>query len=59
MTNYLENSICEFTPLFDIDYTNKKNIISCSFFKIEGGGYKNFTKYSNGILYLSKYIKKK
>lgn len=58
MTNYLENSICEFTPLFDIDYTKKKNIISCSFFKIEGGGYKNFTKYSNGILYLSKYIKK-
>jgi hypothetical protein len=58
MTKYLENPICEFTPLFNIDYTKKKNIISCSFFKMAGGGYKNFTEYSNGILHLSNFIKK-
>ena len=58
MNKYLENPICEFTPLFNIDYSKKKNIISCSFFKMAGGGYKNFTKYSNGILHLSNFIKK-
>lgn len=58
MTKYLENPICDLTPLFKINYKKKKNIVSASFFKMAGGdGYKNFTKYSNGVLYLAKYIR--
>jgi hypothetical protein len=57
MVKYLENPICELTPLFNIDYKKKKNIISASFFKMAGGSYKDFTKYSNGVLYLAKYVR--
>ena len=35
MKKYLENSIYEFIPLFNIDYTIKKNIISCCFIDYE------------------------
>ena len=55
---YLENSICNLTPLFNIDYRKKQNIVSCSFFKIEGGGYKNFSRYMNGLVILDDYVKK-
>ena len=55
---YLENPICNFTPLFKIDYKKKKNLISTCFFKMAGGGYKSFSKYLNGIQYLSKYVEK-
>ena len=48
MKKYLENSICNFTPLFEIDYTKKKNIISCCFFKRKNY-YKDFSIYINGI----------
>lgn len=57
MVKYLENPICELTPLFNIDYKKKKNIISASFFKMAGASYKDFTKYSNGVLYLAKYVR--
>ena len=53
---YLKNSICKFNPLFDIDYSNKKNIISASFFKIQGGGYTSFDKYLNGIFLLNQFV---
>jgi hypothetical protein len=56
MTQYLENKICKFTPLFDIDYTKKQNIISISFFKIYGKGYKDLSLYINGIKLLNKYV---
>jgi hypothetical protein len=49
MKEYLKNNICNFTPLFDIDYKKKKNIISCCFFKMKEGGYKDFEKYTNGL----------
>jgi hypothetical protein len=55
---YLENPICDFTPLFNIDYRRRQNIVSACFFKIYGGGYKNFSKYTNGIVNLSKHIDK-
>lgn len=49
MKKYLENPICNFTPLFEIDYTEKKNIISCCFFKRNDSYYKDFSKYINGL----------
>ena len=58
MREYLENPICKLKPLFKIDYRKKQNIVSACFFKIYGGGYKNFSKYTNGIVILSKYIDK-
>lgn len=57
--DYLKNSICNFTPLFDIDYTKKKNIYSASFFKIKKGGYKDFSKYVDGLDSLYHHIEKK
>lgn len=56
---YLENSICTFTPLFPINYSSKKNIISTVFFKMPDSGYKPFTKYLNGISFLASVSKKK
>ena len=53
--SYLENPICKFTPLFDINYSIKKNIISCSFFKMATTGYKDFSSYINGIKILHNY----
>ena len=53
---YLKNSICKFNPLFEIDYSKKKNIISASFFKIQGGGYMSFDKYLNGIFLLNEFV---
>ncbi len=55
---YLENDICEFKCLFDLNPNNKKNIVSVSFFKIFGGGYKNFNIYINGFLKLQKLVLK-
>ena len=49
MKKYLENSICNFTPLFKIDYTIKKNIIACCFFKRYNSYYKDFSKYIDGL----------
>jgi hypothetical protein len=47
--DYLKNNMCKFTPLFDIDYTKKKNIICISLFKMSNSGYKNFDEYINGL----------
>lgn len=47
--SYLKNPICNFTPLFNIDYSVKKNIVSCSFFKMATTGYKDFSSYIDGI----------
>jgi hypothetical protein len=55
---YLENNICEFTPLFNIDYTIKKNIISCCFFKMVNSGYKNFKIYVDGLIKLYYFVEK-
>lgn len=55
---YLKNNICNFKPLFPIDYTIKKNIVSCSFFKIETGAYKDFNVYIDGLEKLYKNILK-
>ena len=54
---YLENSICNFIPLFDIDYTKKKNIISISLFKMSNSGYKNFDQYIDGLTILCEKVK--
>ena len=53
---YLLNDICKLKPLFDIDYSKKKDIISASFFKMQGGGYRDFNKYLDGILKLIEFI---
>lgn len=57
--DYLKNSICKFTPLFPLDYSTKKNIVSVVFFKMKDSGYKSFERYVQGIQYLSKYIARK
>ena len=33
MNNYLENKLCKFTPLFDINYNKKVNILSACFLR--------------------------
>lgn len=48
MIKYLENNICDFELLFDIDYNKKVNILSTCFFKM-GKHYKNFIIYVNGL----------
>ncbi len=55
---YLANPLCDLQPLFDIDYSKKVNIVSCSFFKLEDGAYKNFNRYTDGLSVLHKYVKK-
>jgi hypothetical protein len=56
-SNYLQNNICKFIPLFDFDPNIKKNIISTCFFKMRTGGYKSFDNYLNGINKLHEYAK--
>ena len=53
--NYLKNNICEFTPLFKINFLKKKNIIITSLFKMTKG-YKDFYKYLKGIKLISNKI---
>lgn len=55
---YLKNEICKFTPLFDIDYSKKHNIMSACFFKMKNSGYKDFSKYINGLNTLNNIISK-
>ena len=55
---YLNNDICELTPLTEINYNIKKNIISTSLFKLHGGGYKDFSNYITGIKLLNDVAKK-
>jgi hypothetical protein len=55
---YLKNDICKFTPLFDIDYSKKKNIFSAVFFKLRGKPYKKFVVYIQGLKNLSEYVKR-
>ena len=59
MSQYLENEICKFTPLFKIDYSKKINIISTVLFKLKTSGYKPFLKYVNGVQHLSNFMHKK
>ena len=56
MSLYLKNDICDFEPLFEIDYRKKQNILSASFFKLEEKGYKDFNKYLEGIKFIDKKI---
>jgi hypothetical protein len=53
---YLENPICELQPLFEINYNIKKNIFSASFFKMYTTSYKDFSKYTTGLVGTSNYI---
>ena len=53
--SYLENPICKFTPLFDIDYSVKKNLLCCSFFKMASKSYKDLSIYVNGLKVLHDY----
>ena len=58
-SEYMKNSLCRFVPLYDFDVNNKKNVVSACFFKMESGGYKDFSRYVNGIKLLDKLIKDK
>lgn len=55
---YLENNICEFTPLKDINFDEKKKIISGVLFKMGNSGYKSFKKYLDGIKIINDNLKK-
>ncbi len=55
MVKYLENNICDFELLFDIDYNKKKNLIVSCFFKMYKH-YKNFRIYVEGLKRLIKVI---
>lgn len=55
--DYLKNSICKFIPLYNFNKNVKKNVVSCCFFKMRKGGYKDFSRYLNGISVVSKHIK--
>jgi hypothetical protein len=55
MVKYLENNICEFELLFDIDYSKKTNILSACFFKMNKH-YKNFSIYLDGLKRLIKLL---
>lgn len=55
---YLENNICDFTPLFKINYNTKQNILSACFFKMKNSGYKDFSKYTDGLKKLNDLINK-
>jgi hypothetical protein len=56
---YLENKLCNFTPLFDIDYSKKVNLFCACFFKMMNKGYKDFSIYLNGLKDLNDTIIKK
>lgn len=53
--SYLTNPYCNFKPKFKFDPTVKKNIVSCSFFKMIYP-YKYFGKYINGLRNLIKFV---
>jgi hypothetical protein len=55
--DYLKNSICKFIPLYNFNKNVKKNVVSCCFFKMRKGGYKDFSRYLNGITVVAKHIK--
>jgi hypothetical protein len=55
--DYLENNICKLTPLFNIDYKKKKNLICGSLFRMKNS-YRDINKYVNGIPILTEVIKK-
>ena len=57
MKEYLKNNICNLTPLFKIDYKKKYNLVSSCFFKLYGGGYKDFSIYLKGVKILTEYIR--
>lgn len=57
MSKYLDNKICNFRPLKNINYNIKKKIFFLSLFKMKSGGYKNFNKYLNGIKKLDEIAK--
>ena len=54
---YLKNPICQFIPLFPLDYNIKQNIISVCLFKLTRS-YKDFSLYVNGLSVLNRYVKK-
>lgn len=51
---YLINSICNFEIVTPFDINIKKNLLVTSLFKLSNNGYKNFSKYVNGLTYLNK-----
>lgn len=57
MSGYLDNKICKFKPLKDINFNIKKKLFFLSLFKMKAGGYKNFNKYLNGIRKLDQIAK--
>lgn len=54
---YLKNEICKFTPLFNIDYNKKKNLICGSLFRMKKS-YKPLEAYINGIQLITDHLKK-
>jgi hypothetical protein len=56
--DYLKNNICKFTPLFNIDYKKKKNLICSSLFKLKNS-YRSLNKYIDGVSIIAKHLKTK
>ena len=58
MNRYLDNELVEFTPLFNINYNIKKNLLCGIFFKLKNS-YKDFNIYVDGLTILYNNITKK
>ncbi len=56
---YLKNDICKFTPLCNINYNIKKDIISMVLFKMYNSGYKDFSFYTKGLTKVYNHYKNK
>ncbi len=54
--SYLENPICKLKTNFKFNPKEKKNILAVSFFKMYGGGYKDFKLYVDGFKKLHKIV---
>jgi len=55
---YLNNKFCTFITKFDVDIKNKKNIVLFCLFKMETP-YKDFNKYTEGLIECTKIIKER
>ena len=56
-TDYLSNDVCKFYPLFEIDFSKRKTIISVVLFKLYNGGYKSFDLYIDGLERMNEYVR--
>jgi hypothetical protein len=54
---YLKNNFCKFKPLFNLDLSINKNILSACFFRKTGVAYRDMSLYVNGLVNLNQGVK--